>query len=186
MNLLEKIPNWEQLRTIGNSAPSRILAFAPFISYILILNEYALTIAKGIFSSALIGIRADIAPTFGLYCIYFGSVIFGMGSILYTAYCPQEIKKYGDVIKYLDKELKFVMNEDISRQSEYILSKVDDHINYIAPIDNTAILKNYYDALNLSRKWMRLAASALFGGGMILLFLPSLLTFLKIVRMLLR
>jgi hypothetical protein len=98
---------WSSLAKIGQSWPAKLTILVPFLGYLLLFNENTEMIFR--FSDFFlkdIGVDSVTEPskfaTKNLYLTYFGACAFGVGSILFSMFCPYEVKRYDGIMDYVD------------------------------------------------------------------------------------
>ncbi|QWK80043.1 hypothetical protein [Ochrobactrum sp. BTU1] len=91
---------WSTLTRVGNSYIVRLTIVAPFVGGLLIFNQNVIDVLD--FSTVFLDAVGIANGTSGissyalakLYYIYFGLFFLGVGSILYSLYCPEKIAKF--------------------------------------------------------------------------------------------
>lgn len=99
---------WSTLSNIGQLPAMKMLSFVPFIGTIIIFNEKIINnmmLSQDIFS--IIGIEIDALQLreislYSIYFVYFGLLFLGIGSILFSIFCPLEIKQHRDINNYVE------------------------------------------------------------------------------------
>lgn len=185
------IPTWASLRSIGNSRAVQASAVFPIIGYLILLSSQF----TSLFDGGLLGEthhRSDDAWgkiwELKLYFVYFGLLYLGAGSGLYQLRCPRQIKKHGDWEDY-------ARVDGLAMSPGFIQSLCDIiDISYsrlmIANSDFTAVrnecLRKHYAVLSAESKYSRGAVALCFAAGLFLLSIPSIMTVLKIMALLIR
>lgn len=104
---INEIIPWSSISSVGNSTPARLTILAPLIGYLVIYNQF---IAELFFlsntnpdllqdSPSLLDLFKELKLTF----LYFGLLFFGVGSLLFAAYAPRNIRKYKSPEEYVLK-----------------------------------------------------------------------------------
>lgn len=97
-------PTWETLKIIGKSKIVGLTSLIPFIGYLLLFNENIISYIS--LSTELAGDASKLSATVSrLYYLYFGLTFLGISSILYTFFCPKEIKENVSEYEYSNKEV---------------------------------------------------------------------------------
>lgn len=194
------IPRWSGLRAIGNSAPVRLTILIPLIGYLLIFNQHIIEYLEII--SEIGGVSSasahdlNISPR--LLWIYYGFCALAVGSTIYSALCPSEIKYYGTPAGYVGGDgrnigdFAFEPIEKILRKSAYcsdyerIRARYEPGVLTEQQKDqiNNGILHLYFEYLNNSHAVMRLTTSVLFAFGFLCLSIPSLQIFYRVTAIL--
>ena len=183
------IPTWVRLRAIGNSRAVQASAAFPLIGYLVLLS----TQVTSIFDGGLAGPpRHDVdwftyLWSLKLYFVYFGLLQLGIGSVLYQLRCPRQIKKHGDWEDYVRidgpsmpidyvAEVGMTMGRNFERDFQRPGAR-----EHFLKID---YLRQYYAVLSAQAPFSRLVVSYLFLFGLSLLSIPSLMTALKVSKLL--
>ncbi len=183
---------WSTLRPIGNSTSARVAIAMPVAGYLILLNEEVLRLA-------------DVAPRFRLLvsaspwrlvCVYYGSFLVGVASLIYGLRCPTQIRKYDSAVEYRNAEVDFFTPRN---HQHYLLSMISAVARGLTarqreetglaempkwspsqPLsvgDLTLVLTTHWHVLDFSRIVSRMCAAVLFVGGAVLLAVPALATF---------
>src|ERR1051325_8141903 len=97
-------PRWNQLRGFGNSVVAKSTIGIPILGYLLIFNNEVVK---------LLTLHSDFcsgnscAPSWRLYCFYFGCCLIALGSAVYAVFCPSLIKKYKDAATFFRSDKEF-------------------------------------------------------------------------------
>lgn len=167
ISLYEWINNktkWSSLNKIGNSKLSQSTILIPFIPYIIdILNA---NLPSGVNVSG---------ATLNLKLIYFGLFFFASGSVVYVLFCPPTIRRYPEVVDYLDQQLKYVKKQRKLGLEEYAATKkwIGTELN----MDAEDLLIATHRGLNISYPFIRLTCSVMYSCGILLCTVPTLSRF---------
>jgi hypothetical protein len=187
---IEYKSRWNNLRAIGNSPIARASIAVPILGY-LILFQKDLIDYLSIHASFCDGCTVS----WRLHFLYFGSCSFALGALIYGAYCPPLIKRYGGATEFFDSEKYYFTN---ARNYQYLRSLIARdrkshayHPRVLATLkpdsagepdpSNLIFLAGaigeYYVLQNMSYPFMRrlVAFSYLVGGA--LLGIPTVWTF---------
>ncbi|WP_217511759.1 hypothetical protein [Vibrio metschnikovii] len=135
------IPKWCTLRLIGSSKVVKLTIIMPFLGYLILFNNEIIIYFE--LSKSALGIDSAVieAVSFNrLYQLYFGLMIVGLASLLFSLFCPQIIKTNADEYSYYEKELFSMtekhlitkcdmLNKSISEMEQSNLRKVIDCYN---------------------------------------------------------
>lgn len=98
---LEARSRWGQLRSLGGSSIVRASVLMPAFGYILLLNEnvhHFLTVKYD-------GLLLQYLPAlWRIWLLFYGSFALAIGTILYSFFCPQEVKRYQSSFEMADRE----------------------------------------------------------------------------------
>lgn len=104
---LESHSRWNQLKALGSSNLVRASVLMPAFGYMLLLNDQVhqyLTIKYG---GWLLKYLPDV---WRIWLLFYGSLFLATATILYSAFCPQEIKRYSSAFEMADTEAKHHYN----------------------------------------------------------------------------
>jgi hypothetical protein len=139
-------PSWDRLRVIGNSRLIKLTIIMPLVGYLIIFNNHvvsALQLATSYFSSdiehSFLGnINGEFLAS-RLRFLYFGFFLTGVGSSLFTLFCPQKVKQYADAVALAQRELAFLpmphfysLIGDLSRKRDPDYTDIDIDENVVA------------------------------------------------------
>lgn len=184
--------SWHTVRSIGNSRPVQLTALAPFVGYLIVYNE---SISSYLSLTDIIGqeINDPSEVFWRLYLTYMGLIFLGLGSLIYSIFCPRAIKRYPNSVDFIERELQFVNRyrfENLARDYRFIdpfkyqgaesRRDIDPRHTNFDDDDKVVLLRFDYLRLNDSKILSREVCFFLFILGMILLSIPSVSTFVKI------
>ncbi|WP_217513126.1 hypothetical protein [Vibrio metschnikovii] len=143
------IPKWCALRLVGSSKVVKLTVFMPFVGYLILFNNEIISYlelsksALGIDSSGIEDVSFE-----RLYQLYFGLMIVGVASLLFSLFCPQIVKANADEYSYYEKEL-FSMTANRIRA-------ISDMLRKSIPEEEMSILESsirrYNDALSHAKQ----------------------------------
>jgi hypothetical protein len=198
-------PSWGRLRVIGNSRLVRLTIIIPLLGYLIVFNSHvvsALQLATSYFSSdiehSLLGnVNSEFLAS-RLRLLYFGLFLIGIGSSLFTLFCPQKVKQYVDAVALAERELTFLplphfysLVDDLSRKRNryYTDIDMDEYRDRLATNEGESlnavkiqIITEWYWSQNHRYPPIRWAAFLSFLGGFCLLSYPSITTFISVLR----
>lgn len=118
---IDQIPNWNALRVLGKSKVVSLTILMPFIGYLILFNQELSNYLE--LSKEILNITSESGQDKGLaisrlYYLYFGFMLIGFGSILFSICCPQYIKENNTEYEFVDRELSLA---SVSRFSKILL-----------------------------------------------------------------
>jgi hypothetical protein len=122
-------PAWETLRRIGQSRIVGLTVLVPFIGYMILLNDQLVRHVE--LSSLLVPPDAvsqtrEVAGAISkaardrLYFIYFGLTGLGIGSILYSIFCPRIQKEHPADFIYIREEIGLMTERRATSAIEFL------------------------------------------------------------------
>jgi hypothetical protein len=180
------IPTWTQLRAIGNSRAIQASVAFPIVGYLVLLSSHFTTFFDGGLAGQSQHHSLDWWSrlwALKLYFVYFGLLSLGIGSALYQWRCPRQIKKHGDWEDYVRIDGD-IMNDTYVRILGQTIGRNFD--NEILKGETGASLRlqylhQHYARLSAEEKFCRAVVACFFAVGLLLLFVPSSMTAVKIV-----
>lgn len=172
------ILSWAELRSIGNSRLVQASILFPLVGYLILFNDEV----GSFFRTGKLDAAAPSLELIGwlwarkLYFLYFGLMSLGIGSAVYSIWCPHIVKKHADFADYIRLDGAALSSEAVMELSRLIS---------FYPSDKQDILRAWYAYLSDSSPWARNASTVLFGAGFLLLAVPSAISAIKIVALLL-
>ncbi|WP_408913787.1 hypothetical protein [Brucella pseudogrignonensis] len=194
------IPKWSTLRGAGNSRFSRLTVLTPVFGYIILYLDFF----RGI--SSLLFMESDAPANFWesapILMIYFGLCTFSVGVVIYQMLCSDIVKRYDSHISYvlavrtslskfeceviLQKIIASTSTSDGARSRAEHLSKSINLAVDVKDDNKIFVLTQHYHALNVENVMGRLISSVFIASGSVLIFLPTFITFVSIVKSLIR
>jgi hypothetical protein len=198
-------PSWDRLRIIGNSRLIKLTIIMPLVGYLIIFNSYvvsALHLASDYFSSdienSLLGNIAGEFLASRLRLLYFGLFLMGIGSSLFSLFCPQKVKQYADAVALAQRELSFlpipyfyslVGELSRTRSPHYADIDIDEYRDRLATNEGESletlkiqVITEWFWVQNHRYPSIRWAAFLSFLSGFCLLLYPSITTFISVLR----
>ena len=178
---------WNSLRAIGNSRAAKIAAVIPLIGYLIILNDRVLIevarlsthVATQECSTETAGCMLGVINELRMHFVYFGLFFVGLGSIAYSVFCNNLIKKYADAEDFITRAKRILTFEEIvaiyAEHSDRSL--VSEH----SERNKGMSMEFIYALLNTARPGPRYLTAVLYALGFTLLAIPSGLTFIQVV-----
>jgi hypothetical protein len=117
-----------------------------------------------------------------------GLLSLGIGSMIYSYYCPHIVKKHGDFSDYVridGPSLSIEATRELARGLGYDDSNRLFELDGLCIAAKPDIMHRWYAALSSDRRWWRAAVAVLFAVGFILLSIPSAISAIKIGGLLL-
>jgi hypothetical protein len=168
----------------------------PLVGYLIVFNQHvvsALHLENSLFSN-----MTNEFLVSRLRLLYFGLFFTGIGSALFTIFCPLKIKQYTDAVELANRELHFlpiphfyslVRDLSLSRHPAYGDIDLDDYRDRLATREGDAleslkiqILTEWYWSQSRRFSAARWAALVSFLCGFSLLFYPSVTTLVSVLR----
>jgi hypothetical protein len=190
---LEARSRWGQLRVLGNSDLVKASVLMPAFGYMLLLNDnvhYYLTIKYD-------GLLLNYLPSiWRIWLLFYGSFLVAIGSILYMAFCPAEVKRYASAFEMADAEQEHQerlgqvsqvrdnavrLYANLSERERAILPFNVAHLKAIlegSPIPPLLVV--HWTFANISRQALRIAILLLFSVGLVLIAVPAAFTFVQV------
>ncbi len=107
-------PKWEVLRRFGNSYLVRASVIMPLLGYFILFND---EIVRFIRLDILLGVdartRLDGTQLMNIRFVYFGLFFLGVGSAVYSVFCPEIIKNHNDSTAYVRADYDLMSYKDI-------------------------------------------------------------------------
>ncbi len=124
---LSQIIVWSNLAKVGRSRIMRGTILVPLIGVFIIFNEGLLNIFRldSFFIEHIGEVRSDSIDRFtisNLYFMYFGLSFLGVGSFLFSLFCPEEISIENNIMSY-------VYSTDLERNQVVAKSHLQDVLN---------------------------------------------------------
>jgi hypothetical protein len=195
---LELHSRWSVLRTLGGSNLVKASVLMPAFGYILLLNEnfhQYLTIKYD-------GWLLEYLPNvWRIWLLFYGSFLLAIATLLYSYFCPPDVKRYGSPYEKANAETEHVhrmggMNGVVKEYGEVYdgLTEREDNIYPFRkmefgnpPADAASQLKRISKCLvqmwlmrNLKRPRLRGTTYILFALGLALLAVPAVFTFTQV------
>jgi hypothetical protein len=194
---------WSELRAVTNSPAARATILIPIIGYLIIFNE---NIIKNLHVAQDVGgaFPSQDHVSSRLLLVYLGLTFIAVGAAAHQLFCPADVKHYGDTNAYVGgvtstiKDYRFRAIEDRLRDSIFHDRYMDIRNMYAktwqnkvldddqkATINN-GILHLYFEYLNKQHASIRMIAGWAFLVGLIILSIPSIGVFARVIRLIFR
>jgi hypothetical protein len=189
-------PSWDRLRIIGNSKLIKLTTIMPLIGYLIVFNHHVVSALH--LENSLFGSITEEFLILRLRLLYFGLFLTGVGSALFTIFCPSKIKQYTDAVELAQRELHFLpiphfysLLEDLThvRNPAYADIDIDEYRDRLATNEDHAletvkiqILTESYWSQSHRFPLVRWATFLSFLCGFSLLFYPSATTLVSVLR----
>jgi hypothetical protein len=187
---------WSRLRGIGKSSAARVTVLLPLVGYLIIFNK---NVADFLQLAAQFAGKSDahLGISSKLMLVYVGTCAIALGQVIYSIFCPAEIKSYGHVTPYVldatrvTKDFEYEKLENSLRNSAYkseYLRMRDRYEKSGSPITedqkahvNNGILHLYFQFLNNSSWAARWCTVLCYGLGFLCLVVPSAGVFYRVM-----
>jgi hypothetical protein len=195
---IESRSRWTQLKALGSSSLVRTSVLMPAFGYILLLNENVHQFLTVKYDGVLLHY---IPQLWRIWLLFYGSFALAAGSILYSAFCPDEIKRYQSSFEFSDAETKHQVNlgqfqaveRSLATAYSCLPNRLAKRIRFtkLDPTDRhqfgtdirtqiSNMLVHEYQAYNLSKPTLRSVLLLLFYAGFVFLAVPAALTFIQV------
>jgi|ERR1019366_6178340 hypothetical protein len=196
----ESHSRWHQLRTLGSSSLVRASVLMPAFGYILLLNDNVHQYLTVKYDGWLIE-HLHLPGVWRIWLLFYGSFLLAAATILYSSFCPDEIKRYPSAFEMADGETEHQYNlgqfkivqdnlgklyANLSKWESSVLISTKPALHLVEGNigDPRAALSTYLirqsTIRDLQRRAMRIFIYALFAAGLSLLALPAVFTFLQV------
>lgn len=192
-----KIPNWNNLKSLGNSKAIKMTMFIPVLGYLILFNEHIISLISSAFEITKLSGENSISRN-NYYFLYFGLTIVGTATFLFQLFCPSFIKEYQSIRDYTEKNIdymtpnrlaslcKLLEKKDIQPHKLVIKAKqvleknpsVDEKLFRVSSID---ILEHFWNKHSWSLTWPRFIIISMYMIGFLLLAIPSIKMFIKVM-----
>jgi hypothetical protein len=199
-NWIEARSRWSQLRQLGNSNLVRASVLMPAFGYMLLLNENIHQYLTVKYDSWLLT-RLHLPNLWRIWLLFYGSFSLATATILYSVFCPEEVKRYNSSFEMADEETDHQINlgqfEIVQDALRGFYSRLSAWEQMISPQKPRSLemplsdLSNRRSAMsvylihqwtlkNLKRPRLRSLIFLLFALGLILVGVPAVLTFVQV------
>jgi hypothetical protein len=187
-------PTWSELSAIGQAPIAKVSILMPFIGYIILLQEGFIALITPFGLGTADGVKVGVS----FYLLYFGLILFGLGSFVFHVACPPSAKKFVSADDYVERLQELVTASELSTKLDKILSGAeagsltareaslyrDTVLAGISNIPNKAMiaftLREYFYLQDKCKKIARLVVLILFSVGIILTLIPSLMALVRV------
>jgi hypothetical protein len=204
VNWVETRARWSQLRDLGNSNLVKASVLMPIFGYMLLLND---NVHKYLTISFDGWLTTYLPNLWRIWLLFYGSFFVAVGTLIYSFFCPPEIKRYASSFEMADGE---ALHHISLGQYELLVEKIKQlhaelkgwHKNLmfyvLLPIAQGGFQNLTYEQRTgnlLVYQWTwrnhqypgwRSAVFLLFCTGFLLLAVPAVVTFVQVTIMLLK
>lgn len=118
---LERHSRWNQLKALGSSNLVRASVLMPAFGYMLLLNQQAHQYLTIKYDGWLLNYLPNV---WRIWLLFYGSFFLAAATILYSAFCPQEVKRYMSAFEMADAEAKHQYNLSQSSLVQHEVRKI--------------------------------------------------------------
>lgn len=132
MSRLIHLPEWEALRTIGQSRIVSLTMLAPFVGYLIIFNHGVVDFLELSLDAIGFNNRTGYSsqPNLSrLRQLYLGLTLIGAASVIFKWRCPSVIQRHHNRYEFVNAEIKIMTDErfaDIQRVLSNIRAQTPD------------------------------------------------------------
>lgn len=177
----------------------------PAFGYILLLNENVHQYLTIKYDGWLLNY---LPSTWRIWLLFYGSFFLAIASILYSLFCPGEIKRYASAFEMADAGSEHHVRMGLFKgvrdavQSLYkSLSKFERSMLSMPEPDYSPtqlqirdemretmskLLVHQWIVQNVKRPWLRIVIFVLFSAGLALIAIPAILTFIQVTGLLVK
>jgi hypothetical protein len=201
---LEEHSRWSQLKSLGSSNLVRASVLMPAFGYMLLLNDQVHQYLTVKYDGWLLNYLPNV---WRIWLLFYGSFFLAAATILYSAFCPQEVKLYSSAFEMADAEAKhhFNINEASIVQREaratylqmplwmypyFDMNNMNHEVDVGTFSNPEAYLSKFlilrWMIQDMQRRGLRIVLYVLFSVGLSLIGIPAALTFLQVTSIPLR
>lgn len=118
LDWLEEHSRWRHLKELGSSNIVRASILMPAFGYMLLLNENIHQYLTIKYDGWLLQYLPNV---WRIWFLFYGSFFVATATILYSIYCPQEVKQYSNEFEMAEMEAKHQIN---LRQAEVVKNRL--------------------------------------------------------------
>ena len=193
---LEQRSRWNHLSSLGNSGLVKASVLMPAVGYILLLNDNVHQYLTIKYDGWLLHYLPSI---WRVWLLFYGTFLLSIGSILFSTFCPIEIKEYRSALQMADAEREHVARQYLTEQvrknlkslydglSKWELSLLPMKISFTHPtlgaktsdLGSTMLIYTWNLQAN---RWplLRIIVLLLFWSGLTLLAVPATITLVQV------
>lgn len=193
VEFLDHRSRWSVLRRLGNSPVAKATIAVPLVGYLLLFNA---EIVRFLSLHTDFCQPENCSPSLRLVLLYLGSCLVAVGAALYSLRCPALIKKYDSAAAFFDAEKDYFSQP---RNLEYLLRLIElgteteplahdatkfDYKKESGNVDPSRLadpMGELYRLLNVSHLESRLVALVAYCLGIVLLLIPTAMTFIQVM-----
>lgn len=195
---LESHSRWSQLKALGNSNLVRASVLMPAFGYMLLLNDEVHQYLTIKYDGWLLKYLPNV---WRIWLLFYGSFFLAAATILYSVFCPPEVKRYSSAFEMADAEAAHHYNineaplvqhkarEVYLDMPQWMLPYFDmDGMNHEADVSTfshpVAHLSKFlilqWMIQNMQRRGLRIVLYFLYAIGLLLIGVPAAFTFLQV------
>ncbi|TBD34873.1 hypothetical protein [Rhizobium ruizarguesonis] len=190
---LDHQSRWSVLRRLGNSTVAKATIAVPLVGYLLLFNG---EIVNFLSLHTDFCRPASCGPSLRLLLLYLGCCSIAVGAALYGLKCPALIKKYDSAAAFFEAEKAYFCQP---RNLDYLLKLIElgteaeplarnpSNFNYngerrdVDPNSLADPMGELYRLLNVSHPRIRLVALISYCVGILILLVPTAMTFVQVI-----
>lgn len=145
---------WQTLRGIGNYPATRASPVIGVVGYAILFNDEIRNLIE--LAPAIAFDHPSIA-TGRLYCTFYGLTLVAIASLIYSSFCPPQIKKHADAQDYvreesrtLSKDTRISMIREMMEWEKFDFRGIRAKLTECHKIYSTYFLEKFFD---LSKKY---------------------------------
>ena len=181
---LIQLEHWDKLRNLIASRLVQATIVVPVIGYMILFSVELQEFLKLTIDSKLIADSEVSVNSWRLYFLYFGFSSLAVSAIIFNVRCPDEVKLHGNAFDFVDKQ-KPIMREARLRNMAELL----EYYEYEVPVDQkradidiAAIMTNYFEIQEQEHPKSRRTVLVFYLFGLALLAVPTIHTFILVIR----
>lgn len=195
---LESHSRWSQLKALGSSNLVRASVLMPAFGYMLLLNDQVHQYLTIKYDGWILKYLPDV---WRIWLLFYGSFFLAAATILYSVFCPREIKDYSSQFEMADTETKHHYNINESslvqhrarqiylQMPRWMMSYFDmngmNHEADVGTFENPEAYLSKFLILqwliqNMQLRGLRIFLYLLFAIGLLLIAVPAAFTFLQV------
>jgi len=201
---LEKHSRWRQLKQLGSSNIVRASVLMPAFGYMLLLNENVHQYLTIKYDGWLLNYLPNV---WRIWFLFYGSFFVALATILYSIYCPPEVKNYVSAFDMAETEAKHQIS---LKQAEVVRDRLKwlwdtmpkwmfpyfdlnsinldgnlyDRADPIAHLANMSLVQ--WMILDMWHRGLRCVIYTMYAIGLTLVAVPAAFTFLQVTWLAIR
>jgi len=197
---IEARARWSQLRQLGNSNLVRASVLMPAFGYMLLLNENVHQYLTIKYDGWLLT-ELHLPNVWRIWLLFYGSFCLAAATILYSLFCPVEVKRYVSSFEMADEETSHQLNLG---QFDSVKANLRNHYTVLSSWEKTivpprpkelndvqgpfpnnrsilsVVLIHQWTLRNLQRPRLRCFVFLLYAVGLALVGIPAAFTFVQV------
>lgn len=124
-------PKWYDLRGLGRSPIARLTVLIPVFGTLILFSDAVSDFIS--LSATFLGIEQDQAIAISrqnTFFLYFGLIIFSVGTLIFNARCPAVIKEFATEYDHYDAELRIVTKDRSVRLQNDLNRRFDAGLSF--------------------------------------------------------